>query len=90
MSKNVTVKVKGVQARGEVGSVTATWTQVREYWEKHPLLLLVVVVATLGSPFLGLLFPGWVGVWVGLAISVATFLVGLRAITRVREITRSP
>lgn len=85
MGKNVTVKIEGVQAHGEVGTVK--WTQVREYWEKHTVLLFVVILVTLSSPFLGLFLAGWVGVCVGLVIGLVTFFVSLRAITRVREVT---
>lgn len=56
------------------------------YYEKHKVLLPVVVGITLGSPFLGLVLAGWSGVVVGLAIGLLAFLLGLRAVTKVREI----
>lgn len=58
----------------------------REYWEKHPVLLPLVIIIVLGSPFLGLLLAGWVGVVVGIAVSVMGFVVGLYAVTRVKHI----
>lgn len=59
--------------------------EVREFYEKSPLLLGVVALLTLGSPFLGLVIAGWLGVLVGLVCGVASFVFGLKAITRVRE-----
>lgn len=52
------------------------------------MLLPVVIGITVGSPFLGLVFAGWVGVVVGLVIGLATFFMGLRAVTKIREVTR--
>jgi hypothetical protein len=63
------------------------YKHTREYWEKHPVLLPVVLAIVLGSPFLGLVLAGWAGVLVGLAISVVGFVVGLFAVTRVRHVT---
>ena len=62
------------------------WQHVREYYEKHPVLLPGVIGITIGAPFLGLLLAGWVGVAAGIAIGGITFLLGLRAMTKVREI----
>jgi hypothetical protein len=71
-------------------SVTATdsmsWQHVHEYYERHPILLLIVFAITIGSPFLGLVLAGWVGVIVGLVIGLFAFVLGLRAVTKVREI----
>lgn len=64
------------------------WQHVRERYEKHPVLLPIVIAITLASPFLGLIVAGWVGVIVGLAMSIMTFLLGLRAVTKVREIRK--
>ena len=72
MGKNVTVKLTGVQAHAKAGRLG--WTQTREYYEKRPILLSVVIAVTLGSPFLGLFLAGWIGV-----------IAGFFAITRVRE-----
>jgi len=47
--------------------------------------LLVEIVLTLGSPFLGLVFAGGVGVFVGLAIGAVVLSIGHRDIARVRN-----
>lgn len=86
VGKNVTVKLTGQSVRLETGVLS--WSKTREYWEKRPLPLLGVIILTIGSPFLGLVLADWVGVVVGLVISVAAFSGGIFAITRVREITR--
>ena len=54
----------------------------------QPTALPVVVAIVFGSSFLGLFLAGWAGVDVGLVVSIAGFVLGLRAITRVREITK--
>jgi hypothetical protein len=64
----------------------ASLKHVREYYEKHQVLLAVVTIVTVGSPFLGLVLAGWIGVAVGLLIDLTAFVVGFRAVTKVREI----
>lgn len=59
---------------------------VHEYYERHPILLPIVMSITIGSPFLGLVLAGWVGVVAGLFIGLIAFFLGLRAVTKVREI----
>jgi len=61
------------------------WQHVREYYEKHPVALAVVILLSIGSSFLGLI-TGWIGVAAGLLIGVITFFIGPRAVTKVREI----
>jgi hypothetical protein len=67
-------------------SAALRWQHIREHYEKHHVLLPLVIGITVGSPFLGLLLAGWVGVGVGLLIGITTFILGLRAVTKVREI----
>ena len=62
------------------------WKRVREYYEKHSILLAISIIVTVGSPFLGLVLAGWVGVVAGLLIGVLTLIVGFRAVIKVREI----
>ena len=67
--------------RGSLG-----WQHVREYYEKHPIILSTLIAITVGAPLLGLILAGWTGVTVALIVSVVSFFLGLRAITKVREI----
>ena len=85
---DVKVKLSGQEVRAEQGSLS--WSNVREFWEKRPFLLAIVVILTIGSPFAGLFLSGWPGVIVGLVVSVVTAGLGLLAVTKVREITRGP
>jgi hypothetical protein len=62
------------------------WQHIREYYDKHPVPLTLVIVITFGSPFLGLVLAGWAGVIIGLVVSVISFFLGFRAVTKVREI----
>lgn len=84
LKKNHDIRINetvGVQVSEKISK-----TAIREYYEKHPVLLPVVVLITIGSPFLGLVLAGGLGVIVGLVIGGAAFFLGLRAVTRVREI----
>jgi hypothetical protein len=62
------------------------WQLIHEYYERHPVLFPLVLAITIVSPFLGLVFAGWFGVSIGLIVGVITFLVGLHAVTKVRQI----
>ena len=87
LGPTVAVQLTGVEARSETGRLS--WSSVREYWEKRPLPLFTLILLALGSPFLGLFLAGWIGVVVGLFVSIVSFVGGLAAVTRVREIPRS-
>ena len=62
------------------------WQHIREYWDKQPVPLTLVLVITFGSPFLGLFLGGLAGVFIGLVVSVIGLILGFRAVTKVREI----
>ena len=62
-----------------------TWRHVHTYYEKDRIRLLIVLCITLGSPFLGLITAGFPGILIGLVFSVAGFIYGLYAITKVRK-----
>lgn len=83
IGQDVTVTATDVETRTELGGLT--WTNVEEYSKEHPWRLLVEIVLTLGSPFLGLVFAGGVGVFVGLAIGAVVLSIGHRDIARVRN-----
>lgn len=68
------------------GRASLGWRHVREYYKKHTLLLSLVIGITIGAPFLGLVLAGWDGVVVGVIVGVGTFLLGLCAVTKIREI----
>ena len=62
------------------------WKQVREYYEKHPVYLLFVILLTIGFPFLGFFLSDLAGLLVGLAGSFVALVLGFRAVIKVREI----
>jgi predicted amidophosphoribosyltransferase len=62
------------------------WQHVHTFYEKHPLSLTLLILITLGSPILGLIFAGFVGVGIGLVVGIVGLLIGFRAVTKVREI----
>jgi hypothetical protein len=71
-------------------SASLRYLTTREYWKKHPVLLPIVLVLVLGSPFLGLVWPDWRGVLIGFALSVLSFVLGFFAVTRVRHDREGP
>lgn len=62
------------------------WKHIHEYYERHKILFPLLLAITITAPFLGLVLAGWLGIVAGLLISLATLYLGLRAITKVREI----
>jgi uncharacterized oligopeptide transporter (OPT) family protein len=64
-------------------SDSLSWERTKTYFEKQPVLFPIVVVITIGSPFIGLFLAGWPGVFFGLVISIFSFLLGLKAVTKV-------
>lgn len=66
----------------------ALWEHVRISYEQRPLLLALVLVVSALSPFLGFFLAEWTGVMIGLIASVFTFVVGLYAVTKVKEVTK--
>lgn len=50
-----------------------SWRHTHEYYERHKILLPIVLIITGAAPFLGLVVAGWSGVVVGLVIGIVTF-----------------
>jgi hypothetical protein len=69
-------------------SASIAWESAKWHWERHPLYLALTFILVVGAPFLGLWVSGWLGVVIGLLISIVCFVVGLKALTRVKEIER--
>lgn len=84
-----TRKTHSVSVNEKVNATdTMSWQLIHEYYERHPVFLPLVICITFASPFLGLFLAGWNGVLVGLVIGLFAFVLGLRAITKVREIQK--
>jgi ribosomal protein L37E len=80
-------KIKATVADGIGVGWSVSWTRTREFWEINWPWLILVVVISVASPFLGLLIAGILGVLLGLVIGAAEFVVGLYAIGKIRDIT---
>ena len=52
---------------------------------RHPLIFPLVLFVAIMSPFLGFILTGWLGVAVGLPISLGAFVLGFRAVERERH-----
>lgn len=62
----------------------------RSYHERSLPWLVVLALLTISAGLIGgLVLTGWASVAVSIAFSIASFFVGLRAVTRVREVERS-
>jgi len=76
----------------ETAVVTMTgwidWVHEHTSWERRPMLLAFSLVLSVASVFVGYVIAGWIGGVVGLAVTLAGYVLGLRAVTRVREIER--
>lgn len=68
--------------------VSLAWEHSRKHWEINRPWLILVIIISIASPFLGLMIAGIWGVVVSLLVTPLEFLVGLFAIGKVREITR--
>ena len=69
-------------------ALSVSWVKTREYYKKHKLLFPMALALTIGAPFIGLFLAGWSGVVISLPLSALCFWIGLRGITKVREIER--
>jgi hypothetical protein len=66
----------------------ARWSRIRTYWQVHRVQAVLLLLVTLGSPFVGLAFGGWKGIAIGLILSLFSLAIGFFAVTRVKEIER--
>lgn len=64
------------------------WEKRREFFEENPKIKWLIIAITIGSPFLGLVLFGIVGVVIGLVLGGLSYLLGPYAVTKVREIER--
>jgi hypothetical protein len=69
-------------------SAAVNWEKRVEYWERNPRILTVVIVLSILSPFIGLYIIGIPGALIGLTISVLLLFLSLKAVTKVREVTK--
>ncbi len=69
-------------------SANLSWEKRREYWERKPKLLLIMIVLSVLAPFVGMFVFGFPGVLIGLFISVLLYVISPRAIVKVKEITK--
>jgi len=60
----------------------------REYYQKNPKVLAIVIAITVLAPFLGLFLVGWAGVVAGLVLGGIAYLIGPRASTKIIETNR--
>ncbi len=61
------------------------WQNTKIYFKRSPVPLTCVIVITFGAPFIGLFLAGIAGVVIGLFFSAISFLLGLKAVTKVIE-----
>ena len=67
---------------------SVNWERRREFFEENPKIKWLIRAITVGSPFLGLVFLGFVGLVLGLILRILSYWLGPYAVTKVREIER--
>lgn len=67
-----------------------SWSSIKEYYEKDTKAHVAVIIITITSPFIGLFVAGWAGVLAGSLLGVGSYLLGPKAIVKVREIRQGP
>jgi hypothetical protein len=84
-----TGKTIEIELVSEVNIATSlSWVKRREYVQKRPVLNVLLWAVTIGSPFIGLLAGGPIGVAIGLVVGLVTQLLGPYAITKIIETER--
>ena len=68
--------------------VKDSWESRREFFERNPKIMWLIIAITLSSPLLGLILSGLVGLIIGLFLGFLSYLLGPLAVTKVREIER--
>jgi hypothetical protein len=61
---------------------------IREFYEKNPAAKWTVISITVLSSVVGLVITGVSGILAGLALGILSYLLGPKAVTKVREIRR--
>jgi len=64
------------------------WETRREFFETNPEVKWLINAITFGSPLLGFIFYGLVGVVIGLFFGILSSWLGPLAVTKVREVKR--
>ena len=67
---------------------SSSWEKRREFIKTNPMWNLIIIVISLAAPFLGLVISGWIGVIVGFLIGALLYILGPRALIKIREIER--
>jgi hypothetical protein len=84
-------KIINLKANSVGVSITGTKTRlmtVREYYEKHPIIMVLGIFITLGTSFVGFFLQGYLGLLVGCTLSMVYFLAGRPFTTHHKEIDR--
>jgi len=61
---------------------------IREFYETNPVAKWTVILITVASSAVGLVISGLTGILAGLALGILSYLLGPKAVTKVREIRR--
>lgn len=67
---------------------SSSWALTRRFWEVHRVWAIVLAAIVVGSPFVGLVIAEVWSIFIGLLLGLLGVVVGVFAITRVRETER--
>ena len=71
-----------------IATDSVTWETRREFFEQNPKIKWLIIAITIGSPFVGLVFVGVLGLVIGFVLGFLSYLLRPYAVTKVREIER--
>jgi hypothetical protein len=69
-------------------SSSSSWEKRREFVKTQPVTHIIIIIISLAAPFLGLIISGWIGVIIGILIAVLLYILGPKALMKIREIER--
>ena len=82
-------KIIAVEINKTIGfKGSLNWERQREFFEKNPKIMWLTIAITFGSSILGSILSGLVGFVTGFFLGLLSCLLGLLAVTKVREIER--
>jgi K+-sensing histidine kinase KdpD len=70
-------------------TVASSYSFIQEFYQEHVGLLIFLIALTVLSAFVGVVWPGPIGVFVSLILNVFIFFLPPYAYTKVREIHKS-
>lgn len=59
---------------------------IRQFYENNTIFIYLIVLITIASSIIGVIFAGSIGILIGLVLGGISFIIGAKARTKVKEI----